>query len=64
MAKDIWTTKDGYHIQDVLALGRCVVCGRLARQKQIEGEFACDDKNCQTQLKMALVILDKQGIKL
>lgn len=64
MAKtqDIWTTKDGYHIQDVLALGRCVICGRLAQDERIKGNNGeylpiCDNSDCRGQILSVLAEL-------
>ncbi len=36
MAKDPYMTKDGYHIEDVIANGRCLWCGKLG---QTEHDF-------------------------
>ena len=31
MTKDIYITKDDYHIEDILRQGRCLWCGKLAQ---------------------------------
>ena len=62
MTQDIWTTKDDYHIEDVFAMGRCVVCGTLAhgdRIKDNDGLYfpVCNDSDCRDQILSALAEL-------
>ena len=58
MAKDKWTTPDDYHIQDVLSMGRCICCGKLAvftRLKHIGFTFPyCGSADCRRQVYMAI----------
>lgn len=62
MKSDIWTTQDDYHIEDVLALGRCVACGKLAHEDRIKGNNGdwvpvCDDFDCRGQILSVLAEL-------
>jgi len=59
---DIFITKDNYHIEDILANGRCIVCGRLAHTSitdktlwpKIRKHRLCGDRACKQQLTVVL----------
>lgn len=66
MSNDIWITPDGYHIQDVLSMGRCICCGKLARVKTTHkgcSYWHCDAE-CSSQINAVIDELDGNGNEL
>ena len=66
MKKDKWTSPDNYHIQDLLALGRCALCGSLAHLsslKKYKGyEFYSCSIGCEIVLKNRIDDLENEDI--
>ena len=66
MKMDILVTPDNYNIEDVLELGRCVVCGKLAGQFTVKDHKGRKQKvcgphvrpECGEQLQAAAGVLD------
>jgi len=60
MKKDKWITPDNYHFQDILELGRCLYCGKLASTKTKQGHICCD--NCKPIIESLVKKLSQQVV--